>query len=158
MLLATWSFELACVPYVVISITYMCDGTDLYLGLFMLFGSFVCMGCIYVWVLSAMPAHMQQNGGSGSSKFHDHVMRPCFGGCCDRALKRHLGTDLQAGGWLFFGPTAVATAGALVLVLVAPDSFDAWSFFVQLALLSVGAGLLLRSMYPPEKEEAPLLG
>ena len=54
--------------------------------------------------------------------------------------------------------TAVTTVGSLGLVFVAPRSFDAWSFFVQLALLSVGAGLLLRSMYPPAKEEAPLLG
>ena len=105
-----------------------------------------------------MPSHMQQNGGNGSSRFYDALVVPCFGGCCDRELKKHLGTDLQAGGWLFFGPTAVATVGSAVLVLVAPKSFDAWSFFVQLALLSVGAGLLLRSMYPPEKEEAPLLG
>jgi len=157
MLLATWSFELACVPYVVISVTYACDGRDLGLGLLMLFGSIVCMGCIYVWVLLAMPAHMQQNGGAGSSKFYDSFVHPCFGGCCDRALRRHLGTDLQAGGWLFFGPTALATLGSLVLVFVAPASFDAWSFFVQLALLSIGAGLLLKSMYPPEKEERALL-
>ena len=100
---------------------------------------------------------MQQNGGAGSSKFYDSFVHPCFGGCCDRALRRHLGTDLQAGGWLFFGPTALATLGSLVLVFVAPASFDAWSFFVQLALLSIGAGLLLKSMYPPEKEERALL-
>jgi hypothetical protein len=158
MLLATWSFELACVPYVVISFTYLFDGHDYALGALCLVGSVVCMACLYVWVLSAMPSHMQQNGGNGSSRFYDALVVPCFGGCCDRELKKHLGTDLQAGGWLFFGPTAVATVGSAVLVLVAPKSFDAWSFFVQLALLSVGAGLLLRSMYPPEKEEAPLLG
>ena len=80
--------------------------------------------------------------------------------CCGEGpfLQRHLGTDLQAGGWLFFGPTAVAAVGSLVVVGLAPKSFDAWSFFVQFALLAVGAGLLLLSMYPQKKEEAPLLG
>ena len=80
---------------------------------------------------------------------------PCCG--ADPGLRRHLGTDLQAGGWLFFGPTAVVAVGSLAFVCVEPTSFDAWSFFVQLALLAVGAGLLLRSMYPPEREETPLL-
>ena len=39
------------------------------LGVFYLIGSFVCIGCLYVWVLSAMPSFMQQNGGAGSSWF-----------------------------------------------------------------------------------------
>ena len=120
----------------------------------MLVGVVVTMLCIYVWCRSAMPENMQKNGGTGSSSFYDAFIAPC---CGDRFLRKHLGTDLQVGGWLFFGPTAVATVASLALVCVDPTSFDAWSFFVQLALFSVGAGLLLRSMYPPAMEETPLL-
>ena len=56
------------------------------------------------------------------------------------------------------GATAVAAALALALVCVFPGSLDAWIGFVQMVLLAVGAGLLLRSMYPGAREEAPLLG
>mmetsp|Transcript_10634 Transcript_10634/g.32700 ORF Transcript_10634/g.32700 Transcript_10634/m.32700 type:complete len:327 (-) Transcript_10634:32-1012(-) len=154
MLLATWSFELGCVPYVVIALAYLCDSDEAWLGGVMLVGVVVTMLCIYVWCRSAMPENMQKNGGTGSSSFYDAFIAPC---CGDRFLRKHLGTDLQVGGWLFFGPTAVATVASLALVCVDPTSFDAWSFFVQLALFSVGAGLLLRSMYPPAMEETPLL-
>ena len=32
MLLATWSFELGCVPYVVIALAYLCDSDEAWLG------------------------------------------------------------------------------------------------------------------------------
>ena len=47
---------------------------------------------------------------------------------------------------------------ALALGCLFPGSLDAWIGFVQMVLLAVGAGLLLRSMYPGAREEAPLLG
>ena len=58
------------------------------------------------------------------------------------------------------GAPAIAIAAALALALVClfPGSLDAWIGFVQMVLLAVGAGLLLRSMYPGAREEAPLLG
>ena len=90
-------------------------------------------------------------------RFYEHLAAPMFGRCCDETMRRHVGTDLQAGGWLFFGPTTVATVGSLALVAYEPTSFEAWSFAVQLSLLSVGAGLLLRSMYPNSHEEVRLL-
>ena len=54
--------------------------------------------------------------------------------------------------------TNMPSALALALVCVFPGSLDAWIGFVQMVLLAVGAGLLLRSMYPGAREEAPLLG
>ena len=50
------------------------------------------------------------------------------------------------------------TEQGVMLVCVFPGSLDAWIGFVQMVLLAVGAGLLLRSMYPGAREEAPLLG
>ena len=158
MLLATWSFELGCIPYLVVAAAYLAEGghRNTVLGALLLSATLVGMACLYVWVRSAMPHEMQKNGGNGSSEFYEIFIEPC---CGDNAfLRRHLGTDLQAGGWLFFGPTAVAAALALALVCVFPGSLDAWIGFVQMVLLAVGAGLLLRSMYPGAREEAPLLG
>jgi len=158
MMLATWSFELGCIPYLVVAAAYLAEGghRNTVLGALLLSATLVGMACLYVWVRSAMPHEMQKNGGNGSSEFYEIFIEPC---CGDNAfLRRHLGTDLQAGGWLFFGPTAVAAALALALVCVFPGSLDAWIGFVQMVLLAVGAGLLLRSMYPGAREEAPLLG
>ncbi|KAJ1460321.1 hypothetical protein M885DRAFT_510158 [Pelagophyceae sp. CCMP2097] len=163
MLIATWAFECACIPYVGIAVAYIAAGAldgnvdKLLLGCLMLFASFGLMACIYVWVLAAMPQYMQHNGGKGSSRFYDELAQPLFGRCCDRALRRHVGTDLQAGGWLFFGPCVFGSVFTVGLVFTDPTNMDKWSFLIQGALLAVGAGLLLRSMYPPVAAEAPLL-
>lgn len=157
MLLATWSFELGCIPYLVVAGAFLAEGghRNTILGALLLSMTLVGMACLYVWVRSAMPHEMQKNGGNGSSEFYELLIGPC---CDTPFMRRHLGTDLQAGGWLFFGPTAVAAALALALVCLFPGSPDAWIGFVQMVLLAIGAGLLLRSMYPGAREEAPLLG
>ena len=156
MLLATWSFELGCIPYLVVAAAYLAEGghRNTVLGALLLSATLVGMACLYVWVRSAMPHEMQKNGGNGSSEFYEIFIEPC---CGDNAfLRRHLGTDLQAG--------AGSSSGRRPSRRRSRSRSSASSLgrctrigFVQMVLLAVGAGLLLRSMYPGAREEAPLL-
>ncbi|KAJ1450337.1 hypothetical protein M885DRAFT_571414 [Pelagophyceae sp. CCMP2097] len=146
MLLATWSFALAFLPYAALGGYYIAVGCYAW-GAIYVGGALLSMLLVGAWVVSAMPDSVQANGGRGSSIYFDACCCCCAAGE-DSCARKHLGTDVLVGAWLFAGLGLAATAAAGWLVATAPTNLDAWISFFSVAPFGVGAMLILRASYP----------
>ena len=141
---------------------YLMDADTMIIGWSYIAAAIAQMVIIYIWCLGSMPGSMQQRNGLGSSYLYDSFCCCCGGGGSssthpgDEALlgtttphfcQRHIGTDLQAGAWLFFlsvaGPTLLY---GYFMLFVAPG--PSWFNFLDFGLLAAGALFFVRSFYP----------
>ena len=134
-LIATWMFLLCGLPLFGYTGYILADDSGSLFGWELLVGSVGYVAILSVWVIASMPENLVANDGRGSSHFFDYVFQPycfplfcCYGVCCrcccnstDLAFwKVHLGTDMLAGGWLFFLMAALLMPYAIYYAIVSP--------------------------------------
>lgn len=162
-LIATWLFLLCGLPLFGYTGYMLADDPSSCSGWVLLLGSLGYVAILSVWVIASMPENLVANDGKGSSYFFDYCFQPycfplfcCYGVCCrcccnsmDLALWRvHLGTDMLAGGWLFFLMACLLMPYAIYYAIWFPGETYTWLTMGSTVGFVWGAGLMVYTSYP----------